>query len=181
MSFQSFEVPPRSRNEILGAANVVRKQLRVFEDYFPIIEVLELAMPEIFPGYVFGVKSCAEMGENHGLTVPGEHAIYLREDVYERAIEGRGRDRFTACHELGHYLLHLSAPIRFHRSSAPLKPYVDSEWQANTFAGGLMMPVERLAECRSLSEACERFGVTDKAAAYQNRVLAKNGKMGILN
>ena len=144
MSLQSFEVPPRSRNEILGAADVVRWRLQITDDRFPIMEVLELAMPEIFPGYVFGVKSHAEMGSNHGLTVPDEKAIYLREDVYERAIDGRGRDRFTACHELGHYLLHLNAPIRFHRSTAPLKPFVDSEWQANTFAGGLMMPAAKL-------------------------------------
>lgn len=181
MSLQSFEVPPRSRNDILGIANEVRRQLRIPGDHFPIVEVLELVMPEIFRGYVFGVMSHAEMGSNHGLTVPGERAIYLREDVYDGAIDGRGRDRFTACHELGHYLLHLDAPIRFHRSSAPLKAYVDSEWQANTFAGGLMMPVDRMVKCQSLEEVCERFGVTEKAASYQNRTLAKLGKMGILN
>lgn len=181
MSLHSFEVPPRSRNEILEVANVVRRELRITENYFPIIEVLELVMPEILPGYVFGVKSHAEMGENHGLTVPVDSAIYLREDVYEGVIEGRGRDRFTACHELGHYLLHLKAQIKFHRSAGRLKAYVDSEWQANTFAAGLMMPTDRLVECQSLDEICARFGVSAKAAAYQNRVLAKDGKMRILN
>ena len=35
-----------------------------------------------------------------------ENCIKIREDVYERAIKGYGRDRFTLAHELGHFLMH---------------------------------------------------------------------------
>lgn len=32
--------------------------------------------------------------------------IRVRSDVYERACENHGRDRFALAHELGHYSLH---------------------------------------------------------------------------
>lgn len=46
------------------------------------------------------------MGAKHGETIPSENRIRIREDVYERACNGYGRDRLTMAHELGHLLLH---------------------------------------------------------------------------
>lgn len=164
----------------MEVASDVRQQLRVKGDYFPIVSVLELVLPEVVPEFYFGSMAAEEMGGNHGLTIPAECCIYLREDVYEGVVEGRGRDRFTACHELGHLVLHDGVEARFHRSSSRLKPYLDSEWQANTFAGAILMPEDRLVKCKSLREVVERFGVSLPAAVAQNRILNDMGKMGIL-
>lgn len=181
MSMQSLEVPPLSRKQLFDSAALVRRQLRVTEDYLPIVQILELVLPKIIPEYFFDVLQREEMGPNHGLTVPSENAIYLRQDVYDNAVDGQGRDRFTAAHELGHYLHHKDVPIKFHRSATPLKAFRDSEWQANTFAAALLMPPERMALCKSLSEVADRFGVSLQAAATQNRVLHNMRVMGILN
>ncbi|WP_313553285.1 ImmA/IrrE family metallo-endopeptidase [Stutzerimonas nitrititolerans] len=180
MSGPSVEVPGKSEAEIFGLAASIRRNLRIDTDGFPVIEFLELGMPQLFPGFSFALGSKEEMGSNHGLTIPSENTILLREDVYEGLYGGVGRDRFTAAHEIGHYIMHRNVPIRFHRSAARLKPYMDSEWQANRFAGALLMPEEKLKKCSSLTEVTQRFGVSRDAAAVQNRVLAKKQKMGIL-
>jgi hypothetical protein len=46
------------------------------------------------------------MGDDEGRVVAGSLAIALREDVYEGAWMGDRRARFTASHELAHFLLH---------------------------------------------------------------------------
>lgn len=183
MSGQSIEVPHLKRAEVTRFAQDVRRSLKINDDYFPIIEVLELVMPLLIDDYVFGVKSKREMGNDHGLTVPSEKAIYLRSDVYNGAVNGNTRDRFTAAHELGHYLLHLNAPVKYHRTlgGKRLPAEIDSECQANLFAASLLMPLVRFRRCRSLNEASERFGVGKGAASFFNRLLAKERQMRILN
>lgn len=182
MSGPSVEVPPLSSDDIFKLTASMRRDLQVEADEFPIIEFLELGMPSFFKGFVFEVRDSTLMGSNHGLTIPSENAIVLREDVYERACEGRGRDRFTAAHELGHYIMHRNAPFKYHRAeSGRLPAYKDSEWQANRFAGALLMPEAKMIVCRSLAEVSERFGVTLDAAKVQNSVLAKQNKMRILS
>ena len=182
MSGPSCEVPARSEAEIFKLADTVRADLKITADGFPIIEFLELGMPQFFERFSFEVGTMAQMGSNHGLTIPSENVIRLREDVYDRCCAGQGRDRFTAAHELGHYLMHRSAPIKFHRAEQGRLPaYLDSEWQANRFAGGLLMPENLMKQCASLDEVVRRFGVSWDAASCQNKVLAKKGKMRILN
>jgi len=182
MSGPSVPVPPKSEAEIFELARGVRQFLRIESDAFPIAQFLELGMPQIFQGFSFEPWSMQEMGDNHGLTIPSENKIVLREDVYDGMCRGVGRDRFTAAHEVGHYLMHRHVPIRFHRAGgARLKAYEDSEWQANRFAGALLMPEDRMKPCRSLVEVAGRFGVSMQAAEIHNKILAKKGKMGILS
>lgn len=181
MSGPSCEVPPRSQDNVFGVAMGVRRQLGILGDAFPIAEVLEFVMPQAFPGFVLEVAEKHEMGPNHGLTIPAENVIRLRLDVYEGLAEGRGRDRFTASHELGHYLMHRDVPIRFHRAEhGELPKYRDSEWQANRFAGALLMPTDRMVTCRSIDEVVDRFQVSREAAEVHNRILARKNLMRIL-
>ena len=74
-----------------------------------------------------------------GLTLPtGE--ILLRESVYNGACYGNGRDRFTVAHELAHGVLH-KEQIGFARPvDHNTKIYCNAEWQANEFAGRLLLP-----------------------------------------
>ena len=174
MSGPRFEVPPRSYNEIVHVASSVRSYIRLDGGWFPIVEFLELAMPIIYPGFSFESGETDEMGMNHGLTIPSQNTVMLRNDVHLGACDGVGRDRFTAAHELGHYLLHRDVPLKYHRAvSGGLKAYVDSEWQANEFAAALLMPAEGVASCQSLEEVCVKFGVSTQAAQTQIRKLYK--------
>lgn len=179
MSGYSIKVPPSSRKSIREAAEITRLVLeRVHGNgslQLPIIEMLEFDLPRIDPEFSFEVWSEAKMQGNHGLTITTEKTIILREDVYERALNGHGRDRMTAAHELGHYILHSNIDITFARSEIDLKPYENSEWQANCFGGEILVPYSKrgLLQGKSVQEIADLCGVSYEAAAYQKKELDK--------
>ncbi len=130
-------------------------------------------MPKIDQDFNFEVWSEARMKGNHGLTVTTEKTIILREDVYERALAGHGRDRMTAAHELGHYILHSNVDITFARADTNLKTYECSEWQANCFGGEILVPYHRkeLLVGKSVQEIADLCGVSLEAATIQKKFL----------
>src|SRR5438046_857841 len=143
MSSESFIVPPLSRRNIREYADRIRQQLAIKEPYFPIVEVVELVLPRVIPGFLLDICEEPEVTERfgrgcHGMTFPDERVMHIREDIYERARGGEGRDRLTLAHELAHLLLH--SGLRFaRRAPAGSKAFVQSEWQANCFAGELLV------------------------------------------
>lgn len=162
-----IKVKSKSTKEICEIAHLVRRvcdKLYRDNEKFPIAEFIETIVQSIDKDLYFGVLSKAEMGENHGLTDPVNKTIFIREDVYENALKGNGRDRFTIAHELGHYLMHTSEDIVFTRSSVKLKPYEDSEWQANVFASELLMPEYLISDKDNVFTLMSRFGVSSSAA-----------------
>lgn len=171
MSGDVIIVPPLSRARIRAFADVVRTKLGGESAFFPIVETLELVLPRLDDDYVFEVCSKGEMGNNHGLTFPQQRKIQIREDIYIGACDGNGRDRFTLAHELGHLLIHADVKPQFARRSSEgeVKTYMTSEWQADCFAGELLMPAGILASCSSKNEAAEMFGVSLQAATVQMR------------
>ncbi|WP_445576952.1 ImmA/IrrE family metallo-endopeptidase [Pseudomonas sp. E141] len=177
MSGPSYEVPPLSLMNIMSSSSGIRDYFKTPDGSFPIIQILEWVLPEVMPGFEFIQGTKAEMGANHGLTIPSQKQIWLREDVYDRAVDGHGRDRFTAAHELGHLLLHGSVNLTFHRSSQGLPKYRCSEWQADSFAGTLLMPLEEVKKCSSINEIAQLFGVSVKAAETQNSIYSQKGLM----
>lgn len=181
MSGPSYEVPPLSLVDIMGWSKAVRTHLNLPQEEFPISEFFEWALPELMPGFQLLIGTQAELGNNHGLTIPDKQQIWLRTDVYDGMVDGLGRDRFTACHELGHLLLHKNVKMSFHRSQKDLQRFRCSEWQADSFAGTLLMPIDAMKNCRSLNEVTQRFGVSRDAAATQNRIYARKSWMGILS
>ncbi|WP_417788699.1 helix-turn-helix domain-containing protein [Terasakiella pusilla] len=158
-------VKPRSVKQIWKASETVRT---VFanpdETAFPITEVLEFKLDKFDPDFCLDVCSVEDMGEDEGMAVPGLNLIRIREDVYEKAWDGDGRSRFTLAHELGHYLLHADIGLARSENSHDHPIYRDSEWQADTFAGGLLLPSEVLNKCRDADEAAEKCQTTYYAA-----------------
>ena len=60
-----------------------------------------------------------------------------------RACEDDPRARFTVIHELGHIAMaHTRSLNRDRGRGREIKPYEDSEWQANTFAAEFLMPLD---------------------------------------
>jgi Zn-dependent peptidase ImmA (M78 family) len=108
------------------------------------------------------------MGAKHGETIPSENRIRIREDVYERACNGYGRDRLTMAHELGHLLLHRVEMITLAREDGDILPYKDPEWQANAFAGELLGLYEYIKDM-SIIDIASHYGITEKAASIQRR------------
>lgn len=160
-----FTVPPRKKRFIYDTAQLVRERFRPLmgtASFVPIDRIYEL-LPLALPGFSLEVCDRAEMGTDHGQTFPEERLIKLREDVYDGMCRGLGRDRFTGAHELGHLFLHTG--VRFARAlSADAPLYMDSEWQADTFASAFLIDEHRLPQCRTIEEVQATFGVSEAAA-----------------
>lgn len=87
----------------------------------------------------------------------GEFVISLSPETYEDLESGGCRARFSLTHEVGHIVLHADQLVRFaqmphelpalYRGVAPNHPvYRDTEWQADTFAGAVLIPATGLYE-----------------------------------
>jgi len=130
-------VPPISTQNLRRFAEQVRS---VFAEddlvQFPIMDVLEFRLGTVFEGFYIDIREKESMGEDEGRVIGGTIGLALREDVYEGAWGANGRDRFTACHEFGHFLMHRTVTMARTREDTD-KIFCDAEWQADTFAGTL--------------------------------------------
>lgn len=141
---------------------------------FPIMDLLEFRLPQIDDGFYLDPCSREEIGSEEGLVIAGSKCIKLREDVYEGAWKDVGRHRFTACHELGHYLLHRQVALpRMRDDSHPI--YRDAEWRADTFAGGLLMSRRHLVALGTAESASAKCGMTPMAAGVMWSKYQKEG------
>jgi Helix-turn-helix domain/IrrE N-terminal-like domain len=157
-------VPPQSFQSLKDFAEKVRSAfIHADTIEFPIIEVLEFKLPALLPEFYLDVRDSAAMGPLEGFVVAGKNAIAIREDVYRGACGGAGRDRFTCCHEFGHFLLHgdIAMP-RMSEQSDPI--YCDSEWQADTFAGSLMLSPRHMPKFVNEYAAAKACGMSQQAA-----------------
>lgn len=172
-------VQPLSRQDLRRLAESIRAKTGYANDpYFPILRFVELVLPELRPNFDFEVVSKQEMGNTHGLTFPEQEIMQIREDVYERACQGSGRDRMTVAHELGHYLLHRSKNVVFARTgtdSTSIPVYCQPEWQANAFGGELLIP-SKLVWDKSPDEIARLCGVSLEAANYQKSRMERGKK-----
>ena len=184
MSGDSYEVPPLSRSKIRATARKVRDLVQLLSGphdaggYFDIVRFLDIQMPEASPEFALEVVSEAQMRELHGdahaITIPTNDLIQVREDIWERAVEGEGRDRFTLAHELGHYVLHARPGFARRRADGRTPPYRQSEWQANALAGELLVPALMAGTCSGPAPAAQVFGVSLDAAQVQWKVFKKD-------
>lgn len=161
-------VPPKSRAEIRRLANTIRTLSGVrYDAPFPIMRFVELVLPKMFPGFAIEVLPMSEMGNKHGETLPDRRIMRIREDIYERACRG-GRDRLTVAHEVGHLLMHSGLTVAMARNVSDYPAYESSEWQANAFAGELLIPHDAVVGMRP-REVAVRYKVSESAAAKQLR------------
>ncbi len=170
----SFRSQPRSKKDIRNKADLIRSivnELSENNDDFPIIEFVEIILPQIFDDFILHIEEAKEMNNNHGLTDVQAGTIKIREDVYYGACNGNGRDRFTIAHELGHYLLHSKDNLKLARSDSEIKVYENPEWQANTFAAELLMPCSLIAKGDTKETLSKRFGVSYSAAEVRLKSL----------
>jgi Zn-dependent peptidase ImmA (M78 family)/transcriptional regulator with XRE-family HTH domain len=157
-------VPPMSTEALRGFADKVRSAF-VEDDQiqFPIMDVIEFRLAMVFDGFYIDVRDKQSMGEDEGRVIGGTNGIALREDIYEGAWNGVGRDRFTACHELGHFLMHRTITMARTREDGD-KIFCDSEWQADTFAGTLLMSPRHIHRFSDHEDAANHCGMTGAAA-----------------
>jgi len=176
MTDLSVEALPLSRKQIRELARRIRDYLDQSTVYYiDVVRLVEFTLPEKFAGFLLDIQNKADMGKNHGYAQPDVRVMAIREDVYEGACAGRGRDRFTLIHELGHLLLHNSDRMRNRRATGKPKAYCDPEWQANVFAAEFLMPIELMSGLASITDVAVKFGVSRSAATVQLNAYLKEG------
>ncbi len=173
-----YKANPISRDEIREYIKRLKSLIGYENDlYFPVVIFMEYFLPVIVPGFSFEIVSKEEMGNKHGETFPNNNYIRIREDVYDRAVAGEGRDRLTIAHEIGHLFMHREEDISLCRlePGSNLAAYEDPEWQANVF-GGELLASSYLIDGMTTLEVSRKCGVSRKAANTQLRALEKHKK-----
>lgn len=167
----SYVADPLSRKKIRSFVEKIRKVMGLnSRDYFDVVQFLEFYLHEIFPDFHIEVVPVTRMPNQYALTYPKTKCIQIREDVYDGAIEGNARDRFTLAHEIGHLWLHRPGNIALARNSntIDIPAYMDPEWQANTFAGELLVPPDGTIGM-DMDKIVENFGVSYQVAQIQSK------------
>lgn len=168
-------VPPLSRKAIWDYAERVRDALGQPDRFaFPIMDFIEFFLCKIDQKFVLEVFEPEEMAGDEGRVPIGENRLILRSDVYEDACRGARRHRFTAAHELGHYLMHRRISLARARSDSD-KIFVDAEWQADTFAGALLMSPRHAPQFAGPDDMAEECLTSREAAAHMWRMYSKEG------
>ena len=165
MSNLGSEAAPLSNAAIRDYALKIRMACGMSDIPYANIEyLLDFIVPMGLPDFQYEIMESSRMGTNHGLAIPDRQTIIIRDDVFDRACEGRGRDRFTIIHELGHVLIHTSDRMRLRRGSGPVKTYCDPEWQADAFAGEFLAPKSLAPPNATPEKLMQHFGISRDAA-----------------
>lgn len=163
-----YIVQPISREQLREYAYQIRVSLGLENQlYFPIVQVLEV-MPEIFEGFYYEILDDKDLPDCHAHTDIINRCIRIRNSVYNGACDGKGRDRMTIAHELGHYLTLVVSSFKLNRAFKKTKvnTYQDPEWQAKAFAGELLIPAHLVKGMRA-KDVEHKCGVSKDAAKFQ--------------
>jgi Zn-dependent peptidase ImmA (M78 family) len=168
-----FKAEPLSNAIICAITKDIRKALGIRSNSpINIVAVLEMAMPQLVDDFNYSIREEKDMSVKnvHAYTDHENNEIVIREDIYEFALEGRGRDRFTIAHEIGHFLLHNNKFMALRRtySGEEVKTYEDPEWQADAFAGEFLCPAAA-TKGMNIERIAEKFGVSLDSAKIQKR------------
>lgn len=164
MNKSSTKVEALSRKDIRKAVNNLRNFLEInIEQSVKIVQLFESLLPAI--GFEYEIVEDKELKNNYAETDLNRDIIRVRESVYIGATEGNYRDRFTIAHEIGHAILHKNRTFLC-REDENLKPYEDPEWQANTFAGELLVPSSMILN-QSIQKISKTYEVSREVAIIQ--------------
>lgn len=167
-----IRVPPQSTSKIRQIAINTRQALGLPDGVIDIPRFLESL-------HTFGIvvdvfeEAAAPVGQGvEACWVPEASTLYVHERVYADACRGGPRATFTVAHELGHIVLaHRRTMNR--ASNSEIRPFENSEWQANTFASEFLMPVATIVKfgLHSPGAIARHFNVSVQAAEVRLRRL----------
>ena len=137
-------VPPRDRRNIRKDTYELRKIMGLNEVfYFPIIEFLELVLPQIDPEFYVEPVDDDLLPGRMAETVPEDHLIRVRVSVYDAACKGHTWARKIMAHELGHYIYHDARRVAYAtpEDGAQIPKVFLPEYRADVFANELLAPL----------------------------------------
>lgn len=161
---------PRSEINKISKAVIMHFNYKAGDDLLPIVQAL---------GGCIIYDDLWELKESDSGSVviesPTEFRIILANHT------SRLRDRFTICHELGHFFLHYLLPKKQTPMRAARYGQSRAETEANWFAASFLMPEEEFknyynAVNGELLLLSDEFQVSQQAAAVMARHLGLNEK-----
>lgn len=166
---------PLSIARIKKEADRVRKEFNApLDSFFPIYEYIQNLYDNGKLDYQILDDDDSMFGENEYAKYDMDNnIIYVKDSVDAEANEDIGRARFTLSHELFHYIQAKVLNFKFEETEDKVEDYKNPEWQANEFAGQLLVPDEYIH--LSHEEIMEKFLVSEECALYR-KVKAKRRK-----
>lgn len=160
-----FQTDPISRKDIREIAYRFRKAYRCNDCLvFPLIEVLDALSEQHWLDYQIIEDDDALLDDNTlALYDLNSNMIYIKSSVYQEALDGIGRSRFTITHELAHFIFFNVLGFSVQEVEEIEKPYMDPEWQANTLAAELLAPYHETKHM-SVTELMENCCISEEAA-----------------
>lgn len=136
---------PLSVKDIEMIAKRFRKNYNIDEDsYFPVLDVID----EMFVKNLLSYQIVEDDYHLLDKDTPAlynayENVIYIKDSVHEECENNIYRSCFTLCHEIFHYIQSEVLSFNFEKCEM-CKSYEEVDWQANEFAGQLLIPTKYL-------------------------------------
>jgi hypothetical protein len=125
-------------------------------------------------GFQYRSEEKQALVECAAFTIPEEHLVVLREDVYDGLQEENVFSRSTVIHELSHIVLKHALTLR-RGAIGQHQFYEDSEWQAKALTAAIMMPIQACAAAPSEFDLAHMCGTSVQAATYRLQRLTEKG------
>ena len=180
-----FEVKPMSMNDISFYSSITwevarQKNFVNADGWVDIVGLMENGgILDTDVGCGLSIVDDKALPNAYAMTF-ADGSIQVRESVYNAACDGDARSRFTLAHELGHVLMHKKQIGMARAINASTKLYCDSEWQANEFAGRLLLPDEELKNVigkQGADEIAKTYGVSYECASIRIDKFKKKTRM----
>ena len=172
---RGVRVRPCSLHDLRTIAQKIRRALSLENiAWFPVIRFLELLQRTV-DGFDFEIVPKGELPKGtFAYFDPITWIVRIGEPYYGMANKGDGFARWTILHECLHFFLHRNQLMALARQdNRPHKIYEDSEWQADTLAREILMPIDLITPGMTVEEVAATFGVSKKAAKYRLDKLEK--------
>ena len=175
----SYIVEPLSRIYIRQIVRRFKSILGVkYGSYINVVALLDILSKKI-EGFSYQVVPDKELPKKVFATTNIQLGIIkIKQQIFDNACDGDGFARFCIAHEIGHYILLKLCGFQLAKTNSKYKipKYMDPEWQAECFAGELLMGYDAVKNF-TIQELVSKCCVTTKAANYQYNMFRKKYNM----
>ena len=176
-----LKLKAKNTRQVRFEANIAREQILGVVKVGSIAEVAPDKLLEHLDEFGIEVqvieKDSQEIGEDVPAAMVG-HVLKIRDPIYKGMCDKEPRDVFTLYHELGHHFLKHERSMN--RGQFEEHMWIeDSEWQANTFASEILMPLDEIKANRytSIFDLVDAYGVSCDAARIRLEKLRQQGEI----
>lgn len=151
--------------DIENYANKLRNKFNVSLDSpFPILDVIE----KLHYDGLLTIQYLEDDNDIFDVDTPAKYSpienfIYVKESVLEELERNEYRANFTLAHELFHYFQWKILLFEFEEVE-DCPPYLNPEWQADEFAGQLLVPTKSIEKIRDAKKISEIYKVSEICA-----------------